>query len=47
MVAIVNAGFGSFYAGISVLNEAGALLPIFGIPGGLAWYIARHYEVGA
>ncbi len=40
-LAIVNGLYGHFHAGIPVLNEIGAFIPIFGIPAALAWYLTR------
>jgi hypothetical protein len=34
-------------AGIPVLNEIGAFIPIFGIPAVLAWYLAYRHGDGA
>ena len=31
-------------AGIPLLNEIGAFIPIFGIPAAIAWYFAYRYE---
>jgi hypothetical protein len=39
--AIVNGIFGTMRAGIPVINEIGAFIPIFGIPAALAWYLSR------
>jgi hypothetical protein len=44
IVSIVNGGFGVMRAGIPVINEIGAFVPIFGIPAALAWYIAYRYR---
>jgi hypothetical protein len=38
--SIVNGFVGVYRAGIPVLNEVGAFIPIFGIPAALAWYLA-------
>jgi hypothetical protein len=39
----LNAAVGVTQAGIPLVNEIGALIPIFGIPAGIAWYLAyRH-----
>src|SRR4051794_40945018 len=38
--SIVNGIVGVYRAGIPVLNEVGAFIPIFGIPAALAWYLA-------
>lgn len=40
--AIVNGIFGTVRAGIPLINEIGAFIPIFGIPAALAWYLARR-----
>ena len=41
--SILNAAVGVTQAGIPLVNEIGALIPIFGIPAALAWYLAyRH-----
>lgn len=41
--SLVNAFVGVARAGIPVINEIGAFVPIFGIPAALAWYLAyRH-----
>ena len=39
-VALLNGVFGVARAGIPVLNEVGAFIPIFGIPAAIAWYLA-------
>jgi hypothetical protein len=30
-------------AGIPVINEVGAFIPIFGVPAAIAWYLAYRY----
>jgi hypothetical protein len=42
--AIVNAIFGVVRAGIPVINEIGAFIPIFGIPAAIAWYLAYKHS---
>ena len=43
LAAILNGAVGIFRAGIPLTNEAGAFIPIFGIPAAIAWYLAyRH-----
>jgi hypothetical protein len=42
-VALVNAVFGVARAGIPVLNEVGAFVPIFGFPAAIAWYLAYKH----
>lgn len=43
VAAILNGAVGVFKAGIPVINEAGAFIPIFGIPAAAAWYLAYRY----
>ena len=40
VASIVNGAFGVMHAGIPVINEIGAFIPIFGVPAALAWYLA-------
>jgi hypothetical protein len=40
IASILNGAVGVFRAGIPVLNEIGAFIPIFGIPAAVAWYLA-------
>jgi hypothetical protein len=43
VAAILNGAVGVFRAGIPLINEIGAFIPIFGIPAAIAWYLAyRH-----
>jgi hypothetical protein len=43
--SLLNGAVGVVRAGIPVLNEIGAFIPIFGIPAALAWYLAyRHAD---
>jgi hypothetical protein len=42
VAAIVNGIVGVVQAGIPVLNEIGAFVPIFGVPAAVAWLIARR-----
>jgi hypothetical protein len=46
-VAIGNGIFGVVRAGIPVLNEVGAFIPIFGVPAIAAWYLAYRYGAAA
>ncbi len=39
VAALVNGVFGYARAGIPLLNEIGAFVPIFGIPAAAAWYL--------
>ena len=43
VVSIANGVFGTVRAGIPVLNEVAAFIPIFGIPAAIAWYLAYRY----
>jgi len=42
VAAILNGAVGVFRAGIPVINEIGAFIPIFGIPAAIAWYLAHR-----
>jgi hypothetical protein len=43
VASILNGAVGVFRAGIPLINETGAFIPIFGIPAVVAWYLAyRH-----
>lgn len=42
IVAIANGIYGHIRAGIPLMNEVGAFIPIFGIPAALAWYLMRR-----
>lgn len=39
--SIANGIFGVVRAGIPIINEIGAFIPIFGIPAAAAWYLSR------
>ena len=41
-ISIGNALYGHFRAGIPILNEVGAFLPIFLIPAAIAFYLMRR-----
>jgi hypothetical protein len=43
VATIGNGVFGVMRAGIPVLNEIGAFIPIYGIPAAAAWYLAFRY----
>ena len=45
-ISIVNSAYGVIRGGIAVLNEFGAFILIFGIPGLIAWYLAYRYGAG-
>lgn len=42
VLSIANGLYGHFRAGIPLINEIGALIPIFGIPALAAWYLMRR-----
>jgi len=46
VISVANAVYGVVRAGIPVLNEVGAFIAIFGIPGLIAWYLAYRYVTG-
>ncbi len=37
--SLLNGAVGMFWAGIPLINEIGAFIPIFGIPAAAAWYL--------
>jgi hypothetical protein len=41
--SVVNGAVGVLRAGIPLVNEIGAFIPIFGIPAALAWYLAYKH----
>ncbi len=41
--SILNGAVGVLRAGIPVVNEIAAFIPIFGIPAAVAWYLAYRY----
>jgi hypothetical protein len=43
-VAVVNGIIGVVRAGIPVINEIAALVPIFGVPAAAAWLLARRLK---
>jgi hypothetical protein len=44
VASIINGAFGVTRAGIPIINEIGAFVPIFGVPAALAWYLAYRYR---
>ena len=44
VAALLNGAVGVLKAGIPLINEIGAFIPIFGIPAAVAWYLA--YRLG-
>jgi hypothetical protein len=47
LTAIANGAVGVVQAGIPLLNEIGAFIPIFGVPAAAAWYLSRRSEAAA
>jgi len=41
--SILNGMVGVLRAGIPLINEIGAFIPIFGIPAAIAWFLAYRY----
>ena len=46
IASLLNGAVGVMRAGIPVINEIGALIPIFGIPAVAAWYLTYRYGAG-
>jgi hypothetical protein len=46
IASLLNGAVGVLRAGIPLINEIGAFIPIFGIPAAIAWYLAFRYEPG-
>jgi hypothetical protein len=42
--SVLNAAVGITQAGIPLINEIGAFIPIFGIPAAIAWFLAYKYR---
>jgi hypothetical protein len=42
VVSVLNGLYGHVRAGIPLLNEIGAFIPIFGIPAALAFFLMRR-----
>jgi hypothetical protein len=47
LTAIANGAVGVMQAGIPMLNEIGAFIPIFGVPALVAWYLSRRFADAA
>jgi hypothetical protein len=47
IASIANGAIGVSLAGIPLLNEVGAFIPIFGVPAAVAWYFARRHKTNA
>jgi hypothetical protein len=45
VAALVNMGLGVYWANIPVSVEIPVLLVVFGVPGGVAWLLARRNQV--
>ena len=43
VVSVLNGAYGVVRAGVPLINELGAFIPIFGIPVLIAWYLAFKY----
>ena len=44
--SVGNGIFGVVRAGIPIINEIAAFIPIYGIPAAVAWYLAYRHGVG-
>jgi hypothetical protein len=47
IASIANGAVGVLRAGIPLLNEIGAFIPIFGVPAAVAWYLSRRLGAAA
>ena len=47
VAALINSAVGVMYAGIPLINEAGAFAVIFGVPAAVAWFVSRRRAAGA
>ena len=43
VASLLNGAVGVFWAGLPLINEAGAFIPIFGIPAAVAWLLAYRF----
>ena len=43
LASIANGVVGVVQAGIPLVNEIGAFIPIFGVPAAVAWYLSRRH----
>jgi hypothetical protein len=43
LASIANGAVGVLQAGIPLLNEIGAFIPILGVPAAVAWYLSRRH----
>ena len=44
LTALANGVVGVVQAGIPMLNEIGAFIPIFGVPAAVAWYLSGRQQ---
>lgn len=47
IASIANGAVGVLRAGIPLLNEIAAFIPIFGVPAAVAWYLSRRLSAEA
>lgn len=43
VAALANGAVGVLQAGIPLVNELAALIPIFGVPAAVAWHLSRRH----
>ncbi|MGZ3323525.1 MAG: hypothetical protein ACXU9C_21480 [Xanthobacteraceae bacterium] len=43
VAALANGAVGVLQAGIPLVNELAAFIPIFGVPAAVAWYLSRRH----
>jgi hypothetical protein len=46
LASIANGAVGVVQAGIPLLNEVAAFVPIFGVPAAVAWYLSQRRRTG-
>jgi hypothetical protein len=46
LASVANGVVGVVHAGIPLLNEVAAFVPIFGVPAAVAWYVSRRRGAG-
>ena len=44
LASVLNGAVGVMRAGIPLINEIGAFIPIFGIPAAVAWYLGTRRQ---
>ena len=47
IASVANGAVGVLRAGIPLLNEIAAFIPIFGVPAAAAWYLSRRLGTAA